>query len=325
MKRATFITWEQLRVGVVILIGLIILTLAVYRLGQAANLFTSRYELHAFVASAHGIRIGGSVAVAGQMAGTIRRIDFLPPDADTTRNLRVLLEVDERLREQIRSDSRAQIRTVGLLGDKIIDISPGTPRHPPLEPGDTIAVAPSLDYEEVIAQAAEAVNDLVGLTADLRQITGGLIRGEGTLGQLVTNRTLYDQLSGTLAQTNTLLTRLSRSEGTFGRILEDPALYHQMTSAVAQFDSLLLHVNTDNGTLGRLLRDDSLYVNLVGITTGADSLMSLMTQGDGFAAKMMRDQELYDRLNKLVTDLGAVVEDVRREPRRYLRGMIRIF
>ena len=322
MKRATFITWEQLRVGVVILISLAILTLAVYKLGQAANLFTNRYQLVAFLDNANGVRVGGSVAVAGQVAGTIREIEFLPPDADTTRNLRVVLEVDQQLQEQIRGDSRARVRTMGLLGDKQIDINPGTPRFEVLAEGDTIAVDPSLDYEEVIAQASEAVDDMVQLTADLKLITGGIVRGEGTLGQLVTNPTLYDQMTRTLAQTNSLLARLSRSEGTFGRIIDDPTLYVQMTSAIGQLDSLLVRVTNAEGTFGRMLADTTLYVNMVGITQNANALMTLLTQGDGFANKMLTDQQLYDKLNKLVTDLGAVVEDLRRDPRRYLRGII---
>ena len=322
MKRATFITWEQLRVGVVILISLAILILAAYKLGQAANLFTSRYELIAFLDNANGIRVGGSVAVAGQIAGTIRQIEFLPPDADTTRNLRIILEVDQALQEQIRADSRARVRTLGLLGDKIIDINPGTPRFQVLAEGDTIAVDPSLDYEEVIAQASEAVDDMVQLTADLKLITGGIVRGEGTLGQLVTNPTLYDQMARTLSQTNSLLARLSRSDGTFGRIIDDPTLYVQMTSAVGQLDSLLVRVTKAEGTFNRLLTDTTMYASMVGIVQGADSLLTLMSQGNGFAAKMLTDQELYDKLNKLVTDLGAVVEDLRRDPRRYLRGLI---
>ena len=325
MKRATFITWEQLRVGVVILISLTILLLAGYKLGQAANLFTSRYPLVAFLDNANGVRVGGSVAVAGQIAGTIRSIEFLPPDADTTRNLVVVLEVDEQLQEQIRADSRAKVRTLGLLGDKIIDISPGTPRFQALAAYDTIDVDPSLDYEEVIAQASEAVDDMVQLTADLKEITGGIVRGEGTIGKLVNDPLLYDRMTATLGQTNVLLARLARPDGTFGRILDDPTLYIQMTSAIGQLDSLLTRVTTAEGTFGQLLSDTTLYRNMVGVTAGADSLLTLLSQGDGFASKMLRDQELYDKMNKLVTDVGAVVEDLRKDPRRYLRGIINFF
>jgi len=88
--------------------------------------------------SANGLRVGGTVTVAGQLAGTVASIDFLPPDADTTRNLRVIVEVDQALQQQVREDSRARLRTLGLLGDKIVDISPGTPRYAVLPPSDTL-------------------------------------------------------------------------------------------------------------------------------------------------------------------------------------------
>ena len=128
MKRGSIITWEQLRVAVVVLLALVILLVGGYRLGKAANLFSNRYHLVAFVANANGLKPGGAVTVAGQLAGSVESIDFLPVDGDTTRNLKIVVAVDERIRDQIRTDSRAKLRTQGLLGDKVFDISPGTLR-----------------------------------------------------------------------------------------------------------------------------------------------------------------------------------------------------
>src|SRR5678809_1463607 len=101
MKRSSFITWDQLKVGGIIIAALLVLGVAIYKLGQAANLFSKRYELIAYLPSANGLRSGGTVFVAGQFAGTITSIEFLPVDNDTTRNLRVRMEVDEGLRTQI--------------------------------------------------------------------------------------------------------------------------------------------------------------------------------------------------------------------------------
>jgi len=322
MKRSSFITWDQLRVGLVIVAALGILTLAVYKLGQAANLFAKRYDLIAFLKEANGLRVGGTVTLAGQLAGTVKKIEFLPVDADTTRNLKITVGVDQNLQQQIRGDSKAQIRTMGLLGDKIFDITPGTPRYGMLKSGDTIAVFPALDYEQVLAQAAGAVGDVVELTKDMRQLTGGIVHGEGTLGQLITNRALYDQLTGTLSRTNTMLVRLQNPNGTVGKLLDDPQLYTQMTNMIASTDSLLRSVNSAQGTLGRMMRDTVLYANLLNMSRGADSLMRMLTHGNGFASKMLTDQTLYDQLNKLVTDLNAVLADVRRDPARYMKGAI---
>jgi len=324
MKRSSFITWDQLRVGLVIVAALGILTLAVYKLGQAANLFAKRYELVAFLKEANGLREGGTVTLAGQLAGTVKKIEFLPVDADTTRNLKITVGVDQSLQQQIRGDSKAQIRTMGLLGDKIFDITPGTPRYSVLKTGDTIAVSPALDYEQVLSQAAGAVGDVVELTKDMRQLTGGIVRGEGTIGQLITNRGLYDQLTGTLSRTNTMLARLQNPNGTVGRLLDDPALYTQITGMIASTDSLLQAVNSKQGTLGRMMRDTVLYANLLNMSRGADSLMRMVTHGNGLASKLLTDQTLYDQLNKLVTDLNAVLADVRRDPARYMKGAIQI-
>ncbi len=325
MKRSSIITWDQLRVGLVIAVSLGILGIAVYKLGESANLFSKHYELIAYLPDANGLKQGGSVMVAGQMAGTVSKIDFLPVDNDTTRNLKLTLAVDANVREQIRRDSRGKLRTLGLLGDKVFDITPGTPRGRVLAEGDTVAIAQSLDYEAVIAQASGAVEDMVALTRDLRAITGGIVKGEGTIGQLVTNRQLYDRLNGTLGGANSMLARFNNPNGSVGRLLDDPALYNKLVGVISSTDSLVVSLNSRKGTVGRLLRDTTLYTNLVGITTGADSLMKQLSSGNGTVGKLLGDQTLYDQLNKLVTDLSAILADVRKDPSRYTKGIVKVF
>lgn len=322
MKRSALITWDQVRVAGIILAALAILAFAGYKLGQAANLFTSRYELVAYLDNVNGLRQGGSVTLAGQLVGTVKEIEFMPVDFDTTRNLRIVARIDRSVREQIRRDSEARLRTMGLLGDKVLDISPGTPGFPVLEQGDTLRVATALDYEAVLAKAAGAVDDVVLLTRDLRTVTAGLARGQGTMGQLLTNRAMYDQMTSAMARANALFTSLQNPNGTFGRMMNDPTLYNRLTTAVASLDSTLTAVNSSQGSLGRLLRDTTLYANLVGIAQGADSLIAMLSNEQGMLGRMMNDQTLYDQLVKLTTDLGAVLADVRRDPRRYFKGMV---
>jgi phospholipid/cholesterol/gamma-HCH transport system substrate-binding protein len=324
MKRSSFITWDQLKVGVLIVIAIIILAFAAVRLGQAGNLFGKRFQLVSFVANASGLRIGGPVTVAGQLAGTIKDIQFLPPDLDTTRNLKLLLEVDRKLTDQVRADSRAKIKTMGLLGDKVFDISVGTPRYRTLHEGDTLIIAPSIDYEAVVQQASGAINEVVGLTRDLKKVTGGITRGEGTLGQLVTNRQLYDQLNGTLARTSALMSRLENPRGTIGRLLDDPQLYYSLNRTVASADTIIRQITAGNGSVGKLMRDDTLYVHLVSVVSRADSLVGAMASGKGTMQKLFTDQQLYDTLLKTVTELNNVLMDVRRDPQRYTKQMIQV-
>jgi phospholipid/cholesterol/gamma-HCH transport system substrate-binding protein len=324
MKRSSFISWDQLKVGVLIVVAIVILAFAAVRLGQAGNLFGKRFQLVSFVANASGLRIGGPVSVAGQLAGTIKDIQFLPPDQDTTRNLKLLLEIDRKLNDQVRADSRAKIKTMGLLGDKVFDISVGTPRYRTLHEGDTLVIAPSIDYEAVVQQASGAINEVVGLTRDLKKVTGGITRGEGTLGQLVTNRQLYDQLNGTLARTSALMSRLENPRGTIGRLLEDPQLYYSLNRTVASADTIIRQITAGNGSIGKLMRDDTLYVHLVSVVSRADSLVGAMASGKGTMQKLFTDQQLYDMLLKTVTELNNVLVDVRRDPQRYTKQMIQV-
>jgi phospholipid/cholesterol/gamma-HCH transport system substrate-binding protein len=325
MKRSSFITWDQLKVGVVILVALVIVAVAIIKLGQAGNLFTKRYRLVAFVANASGLRVGGPVMVAGQLAGSVKDIQFLPPDNDTTRNLKLVVEVDRNLAEQVRKDSRAKIKTQGLLGDKVFDISVGTPRFPALKDGDTIVIAQSIDYDAVVAQASTAISQVVDLTNDLKKVSGGIARGEGTLGQLVTNRQLYDNLNASLARTSALMARLENPRGTIGRLLDDPQLYYSLNRTVASVDTVIRQMTAGNGSLSKLLRDDTLYVHLLSVVSRADSLVGMMSGGNGGTVKkLFTDEQLYDQLVKTVTELNKVLVDVRRDPRRYTKTMIQV-
>jgi phospholipid/cholesterol/gamma-HCH transport system substrate-binding protein len=325
MKRPTMVSWAELKVGVVILVAIAIMIVTMFKLGEAANLFTHRYDLVTYVKDGKGLTKGGSVTIDGQVVGDLKSIEFLPVSNDTTRNLKITLEVDKRLQQQIRGDSRASVQTLGLLGDKVLNISSGTAKYNALRPGDVVPLANTLDYDEVIAQAGTAVTEFVGLTRDLRAISGDIVRGDGTMGQLVTNRSLYDQLTATLKQTNGLMARLQNPNGTVGKLIDDPQLYENLVTAVASLDTLTARLNSDQSSVGKLLRDSVLYGHIVGMTQGADSLVHNLASGKGSAGKVLRDDQLYDQLLKAVTDLNVILDNIRQDPKRYTRGMVKVF
>jgi phospholipid/cholesterol/gamma-HCH transport system substrate-binding protein len=325
MKRSEIITKDALRVAVLAIVALAILAYAIVKLGQAARLFTRRYSLYAFVPNASGLREGGQVTVAGQLAGSISKIDFLPVDSDTTRNLRITVQIDEDLQQQVRLNSRVMLRNQGLLGDRFFDITPGTPRFRPLHEGDTLVLGPSTDYDMMIQRAAAVLTDVAGLTHDLRGITQSLVRGDGTIGKLLTDRAMYDRLNGTLASTSNLLGRLQNPNGSIGRLLDDPKLYVELTEMVTQVDSLMTRLNSGQGTAGKLLHDDSLYSNLVTVTARADSLVTSLSNGNGTASKFLSDTTLYNRMVEAVGHLNEILADVKKNPKRYTKGAIKIF
>ena len=329
MRRSAVITWDQLKVGAVILVALVVIAIAILKLGESAHLFTKRYTLVSFVPNTAGLRVGGQVTVAGQLAGSVKSIEFLPVDADTTRNLRVIIEVDRAVQQQVRRDSQAKLKTLGLLGDKVFDISPGTPRFTALSDGDTLRLGEALDYEAVLVQASGALDQVVSLTGSLQKVANGVVAGEGTVGQLLTNRQLFDNLNSTLATTNTLMARLQNPRGTVGQLLNDPTLYNNLNRVLGSADTLVAQlgsgIGAGNGTLGKLLTDEQLYNRLVSAVSGMDTLVTAMNAGNGTVRKLFTDDQLYTQLLQSVTNLNQVLTDVRGNPGRYTRGLIRVF
>ena len=329
MKRSAVITWDQLKVGAVILVALVVMSVAILKLGQAAHLFSKRYTLVSFVPNTAGLRVGGQVTVAGQLAGGVKEIEFLPVDADTMRNIRIVIEVDRSVQSQVRRNSEAKLKTLGLLGDKVFDISPGTPDFAVLQDGDTLKLGEAVDYEAVLVQASGALDQVVSLTGSLQKVANGVVKGEGTVGQLLTNRSLYENLNATLATTNTLMARLQNPRGTVGQLLNDPTLYNNLNRVLISADTLVAQlgggINSQNGTVGKLLKDDELYTRLVSTVAGMDTLVSAMSHGNGTVKKLFTDDEMYAQLLKAVTSLNEVLVDVRRDPRRYTKGLISVF
>ncbi|MGH7443315.1 MAG: MlaD family protein, partial [Longimicrobiales bacterium] len=300
VRRRTF-EWRQARVAGLVVVGILLLIYSVYQVGKIFDVFASRYELRALVPSALGLREGAPVTLAGQRIGQVARIDFIAVENRRgDDNLTITLAVSEEVREQIRRDSRAFFRTQGLLGDKFVDIAPGSSGAAILQPGDTLAVGESVDIEQFMNRAAMAIDQAQVIVTDLRDVTQGLATGDGTIGMLLTDEALYGRMVAATEQLEITLAQLNRADGTFGRMMRDPALYENLNRAVVRVDSLGAMIVDSDGTLGKLLRDDSLYNALTHMATNADSavvalsgMVQRLSSGEGTIQRLMTDPQLY--------------------------------
>lgn len=321
LRRRTF-EWRQARVAGLIVLGLLLLVFAVYQVGKIFDVFATRYELRALVPSALGLREGAPVTLAGQRIGQVSGIEFIPVERRSGENtLAITLAVNENVQEQIRRDSRAFFRTQGLLGDKYVDIAPGSAGSAILQPGDTLFVGESVDIEQFMSRAAEAIDNAQVIVTDLREVTEGLATGNGTIGLLLTDEALYARMITATAQLESTLAQLNRADGTFGRMLRDPTLYDNLNRAVVRVDSLGAMIVDSDGTLGRLLRDDSLYDALAHMATNADSavvalsdMVQRMNSGQGTIQRLMTDPQLYDEFLKAVIELQTLILAIRENP-----------
>ncbi len=320
MNGSSRISWSQVRVGIAVTVALIVLAVAIFFIGDTGAVFGERYRVIALMPSASGLIKGAGVRLAGQDVGKVDDISFVPvaERQNPDQVLRITMAINRSVQEQIRSDSEARIRTQGLLGDKVIDITPGSADLDILQEGDTIISAISIDYEQMLGSTAQVVDDLAVMLRNMRAIADSLLAGQGTAGRLLMDTSLYVELLNTSRSMNDFLGAVGRGEGALAQLAQDDQLYQDLRSVVAGLDTLTATLVSGDGTLSRLLTDDSLYANLNSTSARADSLLAAIEAGEGSLGQMLTDQELYESLLKLLVDVQAVVQELREDPRKYV-------
>jgi phospholipid/cholesterol/gamma-HCH transport system substrate-binding protein len=325
---------SQVRVGLVMIVSVIVLIFATYQVGRLFDVFASRYQLIMLVENSAGLMAGAPVTLAGQRVGQVSEVHFIPVHQRVgDANIRIRLGVNREVQDQIREDSRATLRTQGLLGDRFIDITPGSPARRILEEGDTIRAEPALDIEVVLETAARTLEDVQSIAVDLRTTTGRVARGEGTMGALLTDDRLYERMTAASGELAALINTLNRADGTISRLINDPAMYERMEAALVRLDSVGMAILGGQGTLGRLLVDEALYDGMLGVVGRADATVAgvegfvlEMTEADGTVRRLMEDPALYDELLKAIVDVQNLIQAIRDNPREFRPEVqIRVF
>jgi phospholipid/cholesterol/gamma-HCH transport system substrate-binding protein len=215
-----------LRVGIFLLVGIGVLAAAVLTLGSRGGLFEAKATLWARFPDISGLVAGAPVRLAGLDVGTVKDVSF--GDDIKQRDARVELSIQEKYLPRIRRDSRANIDSKGLLGDKLVNISIGSPDQPPLRDGDEIEAKPSFSLEQMagkvdaVASSVKKVTDEAGTflealasdrtrgdvqrilhsTADLME---GVENGDGVAHRLIYDKKYADETLGILQEAHQAL------------------------------------------------------------------------------------------------------------------------
>ena len=337
MKRSTPVTWAELRVGVLVVVGLMIAFIAVLTLGERVGLFSSKYTLYTLMPSVSGLQAGASVRLAGVGVGSIKEVRFMESEERDSLNARMLraygdsladrsvivrFEVDRDVQDKVTRASRAKIGTVGLLGDKYLDLEVGDPREPVLEEGDIVLNERPIDYEGLIARAAEGVEELVSSLEGSREIIASVNEGQGTLGRLINDPELYDEWLRLSRQGTDVLNRVQHGEGALPSLLNDRSLYDQLVRTTSDLEKLTTDIRQGDGSLGRMIRDPELYNELVGTVREGQALVEQMQDGQGTVARLINDPALYERMNRFVVEAQGLMTDIQQNPRKYINLQI---
>jgi phospholipid/cholesterol/gamma-HCH transport system substrate-binding protein len=352
------LAWAELRVGILVLTSFTILTFAIILISGKAGFFTRTYTLRTYLPSASGLRKGSLVWVAGIEVGNVHEVT-ISSSHEPQLAVVVTMRINQSFQEAIREDSKASLGSIGLLGDKYIDISRGSDKFPVIPPGGVITGSTDADIRRVIQNTSDILANLDGVVDRINQITtkidqgqgtvGKFINdptlynkfnstideaqslvtkvksGEGTIGKLIYDPELYDHINGTLARVDSLATQIDRGEGTLGKLVKDPALYSQAGDLLTKMNAVAGRLEKGEGFLGRLSKDDALYVQLRDSVTKINLITERLNQGEGTLGKLMTDSSLYTNINTASSELVKLLYDFRQNPKKFLRIKIGMF
>jgi phospholipid/cholesterol/gamma-HCH transport system substrate-binding protein len=322
MRPRAHVHWLQLKVGLVILAAVAGTLVAIMNLNEGIGLLGGRSTIHALVEDSHGIKVGAPVRLSGVDTGNIIRVAI----DSSSGKVSLSFTVNSDILPLLRRDAAVLIKPMGLLGDKYLEILPGTPKEPPLQDDAVLSGQAEIDITGLTESATSTLDNVNRGLRDLQVILTYLKEGKGTAGKLVTDTALYEQTTTLLSKaeaisdtTTQLLAKIEKGEGTLGQLIMDRSFYNRASSAVDELKRVAALLSQPNGVLGRLARDPSLYQRLERITAKSEALIGRVERGDGTLGKLVSQDQLYQRADKVLTDMEALLADVKKNPTKYFK------
>ncbi len=310
---------REIKVGLLVLAALAALALGIFMVGEKSSLFVRKNRYFVRFESVEGLAVGNPVQLNGVNVGQVD--DIILPERVEQEQLTVWVTVNRRYAGRVRMDSQAGIKTLGLLGDKYIQLQSGSPESAAIPDGGEIPSAPRTELDELIASGGSAMDNLVAISASLRTILGKMERGEGVLGELTTDsetgREAKERILGILASAERISGRLEEGRGPLGTLLADEQLASDLKSSVQRLTATLDKLESGEGIAPALLSDAALRQRfdetLANLQTASQSMSALATdleQGEGLLARLIADEqygaEVAEELKSLVHNLNSV-------------------
>lgn len=293
-------TSQNIRVGLFFLLGLALAWITFESLNGGRIFKKSGYTLVAGFANLKGLKTGDEVRMAGVKVGAVALTRL------AGHRVEALLTVEPGI--QIPVDAVASVEQSSLLGSNYLGITFGTPGGPLLKDQDEIKTKPTVDMSEVISQLGNLGSKLEQVAGDIGKAMGG--GGESgnffqKLDKLVTDN--GPKLTETVSNLQDITAKIKNNEGTLGRLVNDPKLHDELLAAITELKAtatdartfmgdakgMVADVKGGKGPLGLLLYDEptasSLRITMNNLREVSDKLNS----GKGTLGKLIADDSLY--------------------------------
>jgi phospholipid/cholesterol/gamma-HCH transport system substrate-binding protein len=259
---------HKVRLGIFISLGILIFILAIYFIGEKQQLFRSTFRLSGIFKDVAGLQVGNNVRLSGINVGTIDNITII---SDTS--VRVIILVDENTRKFIKKDAVASIGSEGLMGNKVLIISPGTGGKKIIENDDAIATSQPTDIDEIMKSLKTTIDNTAYITGDLAKIATNIESGNGTIGRLMMDKTWRQDIQSTI---------VNLKEGSVG--------FKTFMDKTTELDSILIRLNKT-------------IDNTSSITYDLSKITNNIQSGDGMIGKLLMDQSMGQNLDSTLINL----------------------
>jgi len=293
----------EVKVGLFFILSLLLFG-SMLEIGNRWKIFDSGIPYKVFLLSSTGLKVGDTVKLAGVEVGTISKISVLED--------KIQVDFEVKLGTRIKEDSVAGIRMASMLGGQFLGLSFGSPGSRDLAAGGTVKSSDSAGIDTII----ESVG---GLTKDAKQLIVDLNRNQNeVIGKvnaiLDENRSaVHNSLTGLASITS----KIDRGDGSLGLLLNDKSLYHNANALSGSLKEVSAKLERGEGTLGKLLVEDELYTSAVSAVKGVNDSMKSFTEiaqrinrGEGTAGKLVNDPALYDDLRETVVNLKDITRKI---------------
>lgn len=311
----------EAKVGVFVIIGLVIFGYMSMKVGTLTFSREKGYDIEVLFDSATGLAKDVTVETAGVEIGRVKKIVLHSGKA------LVVLRMNPGM--LIRKDARAIIRTRGILGDKYVEIVPGSAASPPILAGQRITrTVPTTDMDMLMNTLGEVAQDIKTLTNSLSNVIG-TDQGEATLGAIIDNIkemviALNQTVQGNKEDVVKIIDNLATFSGTLkevgdrnkediGTIIRSArSVLGTMETLVANLSEITDKINQGKGSIGRLINDDDAIENLNDTLASLKEITDRIKNGEGTLGQLIAEDDAIQDLNKTLASLGDITDTINR-------------
>jgi phospholipid/cholesterol/gamma-HCH transport system substrate-binding protein len=285
-------------------IASIALTVLVFLMSSTSGMFTPKISLRSYFDNAGGLRVGAPVRLEGVDVGNVVSIRIVQGKPLTP--VEVTMRVSKKFDYALRKDSVTMLDQVGFLGEAYVDINSASAKGPTAQDGDVLETHGRPDIQDVVRSSQSTLQNMQTLLQRLDRIVTTVESGQGSVGKLINDPSLYNRLNATIGEMQGLVGKVAQGQGSMGKLFNDDALYEKANATINKLAAMVDDVNQGKGTAGKLVKDPALYENANKTMAEARQLMEQVNSGKGALGKFARDEQFAKKLDDVVTKLALI-------------------